>query len=109
MSILKKRKRVIGEKFPMTRPLAQMREELKQKPLSSSPAEMIPETVSGTKIASLAEPVPTGDPGDGPVQPLPGDQEVETISEVEQCKRRMLKRMDRLGREPGEREEPMFL
>jgi hypothetical protein len=35
MSILKKRKRIIGEKFPMTRPIAQIREELKQKPLDS--------------------------------------------------------------------------
>jgi hypothetical protein len=63
-----------GEKFPMTRPLAQIREEFK-KPVASNPAEMIPEVVSGTKIASLGQPVPTGNPGDGLVQPLPGERE----------------------------------
>jgi hypothetical protein len=75
----RKSKSKYDEKFPMTRPIAQMREELKQQPVASSPAERIPETVSGSKIASLAEPVPTGDPGDGLVQPLPGDQRDEPM------------------------------
>jgi hypothetical protein len=93
MSILKKRKRVIGEKFPLTRSLAETRAAFRQmekdqaadhadfikrcqKPVASSPAERIPEIVSGSKIASLAEPVPTGQhPGDGLVQPLPGERE----------------------------------
>jgi hypothetical protein len=71
----RKSKTKYGERFPMTRPIAQIREELKQKPVASSPAQMIPESVSGPKIAALDEPVPTGNPGDGLVQPLPGDRE----------------------------------
>ncbi len=91
MSILKKRKRSIGEKFPMTRSLAQIREELKQKPLSSK--QHVP-SQSGIVSAddaervmrmnlfkhALAVPLPenkadVGEPGDGLVQPLPGDRE----------------------------------
>jgi hypothetical protein len=90
----RKSKSKYGEKFPMRAPIAQMRAELKKvsdpiaeidaaieeafanmKPVVSSPAERIPEIVSGTKIAPLAEPVPTDDPGDGLVQPLPGERE----------------------------------
>jgi hypothetical protein len=59
MSILKKRRRMIGEKFPMRAPIAQMRAELKQKPPSSKP-----ESQSDV-----------GAPGDGLVQPLPGERE----------------------------------
>lgn len=57
MSILKKRKRVIGEKFPMTRPIAQIRADMKKKPESDSQKKDV------------------GQPGDGLVQPLPGDRE----------------------------------
>jgi hypothetical protein len=51
----RKSKSKYGERFPMTRPLAQIREELKQKK---------PESQSDV-----------GQPGDGRVQPLPGERE----------------------------------
>jgi hypothetical protein len=89
----RKSKTKYGEKFPMTRPIAQIREELKQKPLSSKQhgstrgqsgivsadgAERVLE-MDLFKHA-LAVPVPenksdVGQPGDGLVQPLPGDRE----------------------------------
>jgi hypothetical protein len=47
------------EKFPMRAPIAQMRAELKQKPAASKP--------EGQSAV--------GTPGDGLVQPLPGDRE----------------------------------
>jgi hypothetical protein len=50
----RKSKTKYGEKFPMTRPIAQIREELKQKK---------PESKKDV-----------GQPGDGLVQPLPGEQ-----------------------------------
>jgi hypothetical protein len=52
----RKSKSKYGEKFPMTRSIAQMRAELKQKPVPK-PEE------------------PVGAPGDGQVQPLPGERE----------------------------------
>jgi hypothetical protein len=52
----RKSKTKYGERFPMTRPLAQIREELK-KPHNDKPEQDV------------------GQPGDGLVQPLPGERE----------------------------------
>lgn len=88
----RKSKSKYGEKFPMTRPIAQIREELKQKPLSSKQHGNA-RGQSGIVSVDEAERVVGIDlfkhalavseepkkmlvkPGDGPSSPLPGDRE----------------------------------